>query len=251
MRKDLAQFILQQVKDNYNLCANEFSRTRSYNWEIMKELAVKYVKGGMKILDVGCGNGRLLELFGNKNVEYFGIDNSEKLIEEARIKARKLEILASGDSGRRNWEFEIADVFDLSFGENEFDIVFCIAVLHHIPSKELRQKAMNEMGRVLKPGGILIMTNWNFWQNKYWKNIFKSGYIKGRMDFGDIILKPFSGKGAPRYHHAFTKWGIKRLFKRAGFCVRECYYEKKEKRRGGEMERIWCARERREVIFNF
>ncbi|MFH0854451.1 MAG: class I SAM-dependent methyltransferase [bacterium] len=225
MKYSLVQSILQQVKDNYNICAEEFSKTRFYNWEEIKNLADKYAKNGMRILDVGCGNGRLSELFSDKELNYFGIDNSEKLIEEAK---KKLEIRAN---------FIIGDVLELPFRENEFDIIFCIAVLHHIPSKALRKKAMIEMGRVLKPGGILIMTNWNLWQDKYRKYIL-CNYVKlrgienktsrkyGRMDFGDIMLPPFSGKGVVRYHHAFTKWGLRKMFSEADFKVRECYYEK-------------------------
>ncbi|OGF22596.1 hypothetical protein A2Y83_01065 [Candidatus Falkowbacteria bacterium RBG_13_39_14] len=285
MNQDLAQYILQQVRDNYNLCAEEFSRTRSYNWKSVKELTGRYVERGMKILDVGCGNGRLLELLRSKGVDYTGIDSSEKLIGEARKKleiavpivrqgnwklkqnsgneeyvrkGRKGEESKEGGEGierrgglekmhgkippypplrRGGGNFVIGDILDLPFEEDEFDIVFCVAVLHHIPSRELRQKAMHEVHSVLKPGGILITANWNFWQDKYRTKMlirippltppYKGVDINGQMDFGDIMLPPFNGKGAPRYHHAFTKLGIKRLFKRTGFRVKECYYEKK------------------------
>ncbi|PIX02803.1 SAM-dependent methyltransferase, partial [bacterium (Candidatus Gribaldobacteria) CG_4_8_14_3_um_filter_42_11] len=41
------------------------------------------VKDGDKVLDVGCGNGRLVKAFENKKISYLGVDNSEKLIKLA------------------------------------------------------------------------------------------------------------------------------------------------------------------------
>jgi len=226
MDKDLAQNILQQVKENYNLCAADFSQTRSYNWQEIKSLAEKYIKEGMKILDVGCGNGRLFELVKNKNVKYFGIDNSEKLIEEAKRLHNK--------SGTVN--FSVGDILSLPQSDNEFDAIFCIAVLHHIPSKELREKAISQMYRILKPGGILIMSLWNLYQKKYRHYLYKFTIdkllLKNKMDFGDIMLAPFGGKGQPRFHHVFTKREIASLFKKNGFSVEEAYYEKKGEKKG-------------------
>jgi len=223
MRKEVAKKILHQVKENYNLCAEEFSKTRSYNWQEVAVLAEKYVKDGSKVLDVGCGNGRALQLLKDKNASYIGIDNSDKLIKEAR---------AMGVNASVKSHFLVGDILNLPFKDNEFDVLLCIAVLHHIPSKELRYKAMQEMRRVLKPHGILIMANWNLYQTRYIKYIFYFNVKLNGMDFGDIMLKPFGGKGKERYHHAFTKFGIKRLFRKARFKIKECYYEKNGEKTG-------------------
>ncbi len=283
MKQQLAQSILQQVKENYNCCALDFSQTRVFNWPEISELADKYVKKGMKILDVGCGNGRILELLENRGIEYVGVDNSEGLIKEAgKSQDRRGDPLWSplkiekqfgelsnnahrkispclrppAQAGRqanpslekRGIRFEVGDILNLPFKDNEFDAALCVAVLHHIPSKELRKKAMSEMARVLRPNGILVMSNWNFWQDKYRKNIYRFAIDKifytdirgcehryariGGLDFGDIMLKPFSGKGNARYHHAFTKWGIKKLFKQTGFKVIDNYYTSGEQKAG-------------------
>jgi len=220
MKKEIAKKILHQVKENYNLCAEEFSKTRTYNWQEIAVLAEKYVKDGSKVLDVGCGNGRALRLLKNKKVKYFGIDNSDRLIDEA------LADNSFDSAVNTDFQFLKGNILNLPFKDNEFDVLLCIAVLHHIPSKELRHKAMQEMRRVLKPRGILIMTNWNLYQFRYMKYVFSSIMKLNGMDFGDIMLKPFGGKGKERYHHAFTKFGSKRLFKKNNFKVKECYYEK-------------------------
>lgn len=250
MNQELSKSILHQVKSNYNLCAEEFSATRGYNWPEISDLIEKYVKDGMRVFDVGCGNGRICELLEDCRVDYVGIDNSEELIREAKKKLGNKEIkkLETRDwklGAGENRKFIVGDILNLPFTENEFDIVLCLAALHHIPSKELRDKAISEIYRVLAPGGILIMSNWNLWQDKYRHLIYMSildkvkaavrncfylkppfgkGGIGDQMDFGDVMLKPFSGKGSKRYHHAFTKWGVKKLIRRAGFSVEGCYY---------------------------
>ena len=69
--------ILQEVEDGYNRMAPKFSETRKFFWRDL-EFVKEYAKGN--VLDYGCGNGRLFELINDKNVEYYGIDVSEKLI---------------------------------------------------------------------------------------------------------------------------------------------------------------------------
>lgn len=65
MKTETAQKILEKTKRDYEQLAEEFSNTRANLWFELQELA-KYVKGGDKILDLGCGNGRLYELFSGR-----------------------------------------------------------------------------------------------------------------------------------------------------------------------------------------
>ncbi len=145
MKRELAKKYLEEVKAGYDKYADEFSRTRDKLGNDAEELAQKYINIGCKLLDVGCGNGWLLNSIKDKKVEYVGIDNSEQLINKAK---RNLEI-----KKLRNWEIILGDVLDLPFRDSQFDIVICKAVLHHLPTRELQSKALKEMHRVLKPGG--------------------------------------------------------------------------------------------------
>jgi len=79
MDLEYAKFILEKTKENYNLIAEEFSATRKEIWEEL-EFLFKDLKEGEKVLDLGCGNGRWYKVFKEKKVDYFGLDNSEKLI---------------------------------------------------------------------------------------------------------------------------------------------------------------------------
>jgi len=112
------------------LIAEDFSRTRRYLWPDFQSLA-EYIKPQDKVLDLGCGNGRLIELLGDKEIDYLGVDNVQNFIEIAKKKYPA-------------YSFQVADALSLPFADNSFDKVCSIAVLHHIPSEELRLKFLEE-----------------------------------------------------------------------------------------------------------
>jgi len=124
-----------------------------------KDLFSNYITRGDVVLDLGCGDGRLFQIFRDKNIDYTGIDISEKLIKIAKRK-------------NPNTKFIVGDALKLPFPDNSFTKVFNIAVLHHIPSKKLRLQLLSEAKRVLKPDGLLILTVWNLWDKKVLKNYF-------------------------------------------------------------------------------
>ena len=159
MKKETAEKILAKNKELYDQIAKDFSITRTKLWPEF-EYFKGYLQNNQAILDLGCGNGRLLELLKDYQIDYLGIDNSQKLIEQAKKKWL-------------NHDFQVSDILDLSFLNKKFEIVFCVAVLHHIPSSRLRAKVLREIYSVLKPGGKLLMTNWNLWQKRYLKYIIK------------------------------------------------------------------------------
>ncbi len=67
MAAKTAKTLLKKVKSDYAAIAAEFNATRKYPWKEFKHFA-KYVKPGQKILDVGCGNGRLAGFLEEKNI---------------------------------------------------------------------------------------------------------------------------------------------------------------------------------------
>lgn len=101
---------------------------------------------GSTILDVGCGNGKYLSLRSN-DCTIFGCDTSAALVEIAQLNHPKATIcLASGLS--------------LPYEDASFDAVVSVAVIHHLPLFEERSKFVDELLRVLKPGGRLLITVW-------------------------------------------------------------------------------------------
>lgn len=236
MNQETAQKILAKTKADYNQIAEEFSNTRVWLWKVM-EFFFTYLKPGNKILDIGCGNGRLYELLKDKQIEYVGVDNSERLIEIAKEKLKTQNLNLKTITQNLKINFQVADALVLPFGNEEFNHVFMIAVLPHIPSMELQSKALANAHRVLKKDGYLFITCWNLWQPKmFWQNL--KNRIKnpklyrglGRQDFM-IPWKSSAGEIlSQRFYHAFTKKELKKLLEKAGFKMERIYYEYKGKK---------------------
>src|SRR5829696_6805262 len=105
-----------------------------------------YLRPGMRVLDCGCGPGSVT--VGLAEVvapgEVVGIDSSQIQIERASALAH--------ERGLHNVRFEVGDVYQLGFADASFDVVFTQALLIHL---EDRLAALQEIRRVLKPGGIV------------------------------------------------------------------------------------------------
>jgi SAM-dependent methyltransferase len=77
-----------------------------------------------------------------------------------RLVALELEPEAAGVLAVRysgtNVEIEVGDAASMSLGDESFDSVGCFTMLHHIPTLALQDRALSEVFRVLRPGGVLI-----------------------------------------------------------------------------------------------
>ncbi|NCO79747.1 methyltransferase domain-containing protein, partial [Candidatus Falkowbacteria bacterium] len=217
--------LLELVKKNYEEIADKFNETRKKHleplWSELVNLA-RQIKDGSKVLDVGCGNGRLLEAFKNKEIKYLGVDSNEKLIELARSRFPK-------------FQFTVGDILELGkIPEINFNFVFCVAVLHHLPGTDLRVAALKQLKNKIISDGKIIITVWNLWsQIKFRKLIFKFLLLKlikkNKMDLGDLLFdwKNSAGQAvSQRYYHAFTKRELKKISKQAGLKIERLYQDK-------------------------
>jgi SAM-dependent methyltransferase len=103
----------------------------------------------MKILDAGCGEGRNAVYFLNAGFQIFGIDQEELAIQYLRFVAKSLN--PSYDVHR----FQIGAMEEIPFHQEAFEAVICSAVLHFAKGEAHFWEMMQELTRVLKPGGIL------------------------------------------------------------------------------------------------
>ena len=216
MKKATQEKILQLVRDNYNSIAADFNQTRKKPlWPELIAVADK-VESGEKVLDAACGNGRLLEAFKNKSIEYLGLDNSEKLIELARENYPEKTFL-------------IDDLLTLEKAPAQnFDWVFCVAALHHLPGKDLRRQVLKGLANKLKPNGKLIITVWR--PNSHQKllkavrrNFWRKIFFLSDLDFGDTIFnwegQAAQGAARPRYYHVFSERELKALLTKTGLKI--------------------------------
>jgi tRNA (uracil-5-)-methyltransferase TRM9 len=213
MKPELQEKLLKIVKNNYQEIASQFDVTRKKHLWPELETIFDNLKENESVLDVGCGNGRLLEALKNKKIKYLGVDNSEALIKLAQ----------------KNYPeniFKVVDVLNLEKEIKEkFSLVVSIAVLHHLPSRELRLKSLEQLRLVSTSGGKIIFSVWNLWPNKKFrkyllKNIWQKITFKTKLDFGDLLFPWKNSHGeevSERYYHAFTKRELTKDLQLAGF----------------------------------
>ncbi len=214
MKKERAEQLLALVKKNYQEIAEDFNYSRKKElWPEIKKLSSE-VKSGDRVLDLACGNGRLLEAFSEKEISYLGIDNSAELISFAL-------------KNYPQYKFIIGDMLELKdLKDKSFDYLFCLAALQHIPEESKRIQVIKEMKRLIDDSGQIVISNWNLWAKPKYRGIIVKNYIKkifGRHPFSvhDLIF-PWKGKrgeGSYRYYHAFTKKELIRLAKRSGLKI--------------------------------
>jgi len=228
MEKSYAEYLLKKTQEDYNSVAEDYTRTRAFIPEDIKTLA-DYVLMGERILDSGCANGRLFEVLKRKDVDYFGVDISEKLIEIAK-------------KNYSNGNFQVADALKLPFPANFFDKVYSISVLHNIPSREFQLQYLKEAKRVLKPEGLLILRVWDFWRRKAFPRMFlKYTFLKligrhlpaSQLDFFDVFVFWKDPRGniiIERYFHCFRKNELENLAKEAGFKIKKIWRAGKDPR---------------------
>lgn len=228
MENEAVKKILFDLEAGYDSIAGKFSSTRAFMWRDL-EFAKDLVKQDDRVLDFGCGNGRLAGLiFGKlgregrlgKSGEYVGVDVSQKLVDIAnqRYHSEKTEFIKIEHTRSAHKSDKAESKNRLPFEDNYFDAVFSIAVFHHFPSREYTQEIIQELSRVLKPGGKIVITVWNLWQKQYLKY-----HKKSKKDWLDAEIPFKSGeKVFKRYHHPFKTEELKKLLQKSGFNVQSC-----------------------------
>lgn len=105
------------------------------------------LRPGMRVLDVGAGNGALTLLLARHlpDVHFTGVDITPALVEDAKVQAQKLNV--------KNVEFREGNALELPFENEYFDSTVCQTLLIHLGNPA---KAVSEMSRVLKQGGTFM-----------------------------------------------------------------------------------------------
>lgn len=189
---------MPSVRDTYNQIGNNFSASRGYIWPDMKPFLAE-VNSNSSVLDVGCGNGRLL-LGLPEDVDYIGIDFSTTLLEKATQNHPKACFIEADITKEEGWK-------DLP----QFDFIFCIAVIHHLATRHEQLFVLKQIKKHLKPGGKCLITAWNLWQPKLLKHHLD---VKTKVKNHHFVFIPF--QGIPRFHFAHTKPYLQGLLRESG-----------------------------------
>lgn len=145
------------------------------------------------LLDIGCGTGFLIDMLQKqKNALYCGLDLSPEMLKMAKQKLPEGVYLTEGSAD------------SLPYEDKSFDVVTCIQSFHHYPKPE---KSMTEAYRVLKPGGLYILSDTGM--GNYPKLIYSiyNNLIVKKLNTGDYA--------------AYSKWDIQNLMTSSGFRIKD------------------------------
>jgi MPBQ/MSBQ methyltransferase len=126
-----------------------FQSKHDFVHEMVRWGQLEHLPLGTKVLDVGCGIGGSSRILARE----YGFDVTGITISPQQVR-RAQELTPPGV----NAKFQVDDALALSFPDASFDVVWSIEAGPHIPDKA---QFAREMLRVLKPGGILVVADWN------------------------------------------------------------------------------------------
>jgi len=128
--------------------AEEYRKSRTHSDPAILDHIVELISpnGEEEGLDVGCGGGHMATALAKSIRKLVAVDITPEML----VQTNKL----AEERGQRNLRFCLADARNLPFQSNAFDIVSCRIALHHVYNAD---RAVTEMGRVLKKGGRLFI----------------------------------------------------------------------------------------------
>ncbi|MEZ5849026.1 MAG: class I SAM-dependent methyltransferase [Hyphomicrobiaceae bacterium] len=143
---------LKQVYDEIAISGDERTTACDFN---LRDLEIaygqEYIRDGDIVLDAGCGPGVAIRAYAkSRSIKAHAIDYSANMIALAKK-------LTSEQAPELKIDFQCASVMSLPFGDATFDVVTTHRCLMALLDWDLQQKALLEINRVLKPGGMYVM----------------------------------------------------------------------------------------------
>lgn len=202
---------------DYNNISHKFSESRkNMKWDEIHyfiDFIQSLNKKNPEILDIGCGNWRLLWELQAQNIiksskNYTGIDASSGMVDEA------LKIYSKEN-------FLVCDMWNLEMLWNKkYDYIFFIASFHHLENLEQRLDTLQKAVTMLSDWWYIFMTNWSL-ESEINKEKYKSSYSENsrNTDWGaDFFIKLWEYK---RFYHSFSILELETLFKKIGLKIVE------------------------------
>lgn len=213
-------------RDFYELHANSFEAKRerpSQGWSRVLDACLRSLRRDepLRILDLGCGHGRLGEFLAGRwtaGLDYVGIDSSDSLLESAR--ARLAATAHEPLDGRA--QFFAADLISeppasalAGSSPAAFDLCCVFGLLHHIPGNAQRRALVESVAELVEPGGILALSFWQFDAHERFRRRFRednaavrpAGLNIAALDEGDHLVA-WGNDDAMRYCHAASAFEI-------------------------------------------
>lgn len=211
-------------RDFYDRFAVTFAESRSLEQPGLRRL-VDEIPAGARVLDIGCGHGRLAHLLDRHRpgVSYLGLDSSSVLIDLAERGCAGLANVAT--------DFRVVDLLEPRWSSaiagRHFDAILALAVLHHIPGYDNRLSILCTLRERLAVGGRMVVSAWQFTTNERMRRKIVSwdrvDLDPAGLEPGDYLLDWKRGGLGYRYCHLIDLGELTRLAAESGCRLLEHY----------------------------
>lgn len=232
MHDEMVARLLALNRRFYAAFADQFAASRSVSDPALTAI-LPYLPSAARVLDVGCGNGRLALLLDQQRPgsTYVGVDAVAALIEEARSQALSLTrtevAFAVLDVAEDGWTDGIPSISPATSDSTSFDCVVALAVLHHIPSLGLRAQVVRQLAGLVAAKGQLIISTWRFLAHERMRRKIVDwlavGIDETQLEPGDYLLDWARGGRGYRYCHHLDEGELKQLAVASGLSIRETF----------------------------
>src|SRR5687768_8143736 len=238
MDSKTAARLIELNRDFYTRFGESFSATRHRIQPGVRRV-LEMLEGDESILDLGCGNGEFARELAKRGhrAPYLGVDFSPPLLQEA-------DSALDGFSAN----FLQIDITQLSVSSiqssstDQWSLITAFAVLHHIPSYDLRLNILRTVRRLLKDNGRFIHSNWQFLNSEKLRARIQPWEVaavsESDVEAGDHLLDWRSGGEGLRYVHHFNEQELSELAEASHFQISDSFYSDGE---GGKLGlyQIW------------
>jgi len=217
MREEVINLLNDLNRTFYDELAEAFAASRGTS-EPGLVRALAQAQPGARVLDLGCGQGRVAGLL-PAGCEYVGMDFSSEMLAIAERAANTSHL---GSTPR----FVIGDLLDPAWPTlvpGRYDWVVLRAVLHHIPGAENRQAIVNRAAGCLAPQGRLLLANWQFLEIERLRRRLLpwdvTGLLPDDVEPGDYLLNWQREGYGIRYVHLIDEDETTTLTTSAGLTI--------------------------------
>ncbi len=195
----------REVRRTYDRIAEHFAQTRAHAWSDVERFIETETErsAGSLALDLGCGNGRHAELLVPHVDTVVCADLSRSILETARNR-----------TGDRTIELIQTDAADLPLRSGSVDLAVYIAALHHLPTRTLRLRSLDELARVLTPSGRALVSVWSTTHPTF----------EATMGFDTTVDWTLpNGETVDRFYHIYDPEGFERDVRDSAGNVQELF----------------------------
>ena len=209
----------RDVRETYDRIGGHFAKTRAHAWPAVERFVDRSDDAALG-LDLGCGNARHAAVLADRADRVIGLDASRSVVEAARERRE-----------REGFSVDLCrgDVTRLPIAADTVGLAVYIATIHHLPTREGRIASLDELARVLAPGGRALVSAWSTTHDRFEADEAFDTTVDWTLPGGETV---------PRYYHIYdpssfeddlraSALAVGRLFEERGNCYAVVHVEGK------------------------